>query len=46
MPRLSSNGRITIPVKVRSALGVRLGDRVNFVEIEKGEFVLVPAHNR
>jgi antitoxin PrlF len=43
MPKLTSRGRITIPVKVRSALGVRPGDQIKFVEIEKGQFVIVSA---
>ena len=42
MPKITSNGRITIPIKVRSALGLRVGDRVDFLEMEKGEFVIVP----
>jgi AbrB family looped-hinge helix DNA binding protein len=40
---VTSKGQITIPAKVRSALGLDAGDRVEFVEIEKGKFVLIPA---
>jgi AbrB family looped-hinge helix DNA binding protein len=40
MPKLTSRGRITIPIKVRSALGVRPGDAVEFFEIEKGQFAI------
>jgi len=40
---LTSKGQITIPVKVRSALGVEAGDRVEFVEVGKGEFNIVAA---
>ena len=43
MPKLTSGGRITIPSKVRSALGVRPGDRINFVEIEEGQFAITAA---
>jgi len=43
MPKLTSRGRVTIPIKVRSALGVRPGDRIEFVEIEKSKFIIVGA---
>jgi AbrB family looped-hinge helix DNA binding protein len=35
---VSSKGQITIPAKVRQALQVEAGDRVEFVEIEPGRF--------
>jgi AbrB family looped-hinge helix DNA binding protein len=34
---------ITIPSKVRSALGVLPGDRIEFIETEKGQFAIVAA---
>ena len=40
---LTSKGQITIPAPVRTALGLDAGDRVEFVEIEKGRFAIVPA---
>ena len=40
---VTSKGQITIPVQVRSALGVDAGDRIEFVEIEKGQFAIVAA---
>lgn len=40
---LSSKGQITIPLPVRQKLGVTTGDRVEFVELKDGNFVLVPA---
>lgn len=40
---VTSKGQITIPNKVRSALGLEPGDRVEFVETGKGEFSFVPA---
>jgi antitoxin PrlF len=40
---LTSKGQITIPVQVRTALGVDAGDRIEFVEIEKGQFAIVAA---
>ncbi len=35
---LTSKGQITIPVQVRTALGLETGDRVEFVEMEDGKF--------
>jgi antitoxin PrlF len=35
---VSSKGQITIPAQVRASLGLQPGDRVEFVEIEAGQF--------
>jgi antitoxin PrlF len=40
---LTSKGQITIPSRVRNALGLEAGDRVEFVEQGKGEFAIVAA---
>ena len=40
---LTSKGQITIPSRVRAALGLEQGDRVEFIEQGKGQFVIVPA---
>ena len=40
---LSSKGRITIPLVLRQKLGVTTGDRVEFVELDNGQFALVAA---
>jgi len=40
---VTTKGQITIPIKVRTALGLDAGDRVEFVETEPGQFVLVAA---
>jgi len=40
---ITSKGQITIPVRVRTAMGLDSGDRIEFVEVEKGEFVIVAA---
>lgn len=40
---ITSKGQITIPAIVRTALGVQVGDRVEFVEVEPGRFELVAA---
>jgi AbrB family looped-hinge helix DNA binding protein len=36
------NGRITLPFHVRKELGLKTGDSVDFVEVEKGRFAIVP----
>ena len=40
---ITSKGQVTIPVRVREALGLDSGDRIEFVEIEKGQFAIVAA---
>ena len=40
---MTSKGQITIPAKVRDALGVEAGDRVEFVQVKPGHFELVAA---
>jgi antitoxin PrlF len=40
---VTSKGQITIPVQVRSELGISAGDKVEFVELGKGQFAIVPA---
>jgi antitoxin PrlF len=40
---VTSKGQVTIPAKVRAALGVETGDRIEFVEIERGQFAVVAA---
>lgn len=40
---ITSKGQITIPVLVRTALGVNVGDRVEFIQTEPGHFELVAA---
>ena len=40
---LTSKGQITIPSAVRSALGLRTGDRIEFVELAQGQFSIIPA---
>ncbi len=41
---VTSKGQITIPVKVRNSLGLHTGDRVQFVETDKGKFVMTAAN--
>lgn len=40
---LTSKGQVTIPIVVRTALGVDTGDRVEFVQVEAGRFELIAA---
>jgi len=41
---VTSKGQITIPASVRQALSVRAGDRINFVQLERGQFLLLAAN--
>ena len=36
------NGRITLPTDIRKQLGLKTGDNIEFVEIEKGRFEICP----
>jgi AbrB family looped-hinge helix DNA binding protein len=40
---LSSKGQVTIPISVRTALGIGTGDRIEFVEGENGQFTVMAA---
>jgi antitoxin PrlF len=40
---VTSKGQITIPKVVRDGLGIATGDRVEFVEVEKGVYTVVAA---
>lgn len=40
---LTSKGQITIPAKVRQALGVQAGDRVEFVQVGPGRYEFIAA---
>jgi AbrB family looped-hinge helix DNA binding protein len=40
---ITSKGQITIPAQVREALGLGAGDRVEFVEVAKGQFAIIAA---
>lgn len=40
---ITSKGQMTIPAQVRSKLGVDAGDRIEFVEVEEGQFAIVAA---
>ena len=38
---MTSKGQITIPVKVREAMGLKAGTRVEFIPGERGEYRMV-----
>ena len=39
---ISSKGQITVPLEIRDRLGLRQGDRVEFI-VERGQTILRPA---
>jgi len=41
---ISSKGQITIPADVLKALMVDAGDRVEFVQIERGQYLFIAAN--
>ena len=41
---ITTKGQITIPASVRQSLAVDTGDRVEFVEIEPGQFLFMAAN--
>lgn len=41
---ITTKGQITIPADVRNALSVGTGDRVEFVQIEPGQYLFVAAN--
>ncbi len=38
---VTSKGQITIPKNVRHALKLEMGDQIDFVEVERGKFLLM-----
>ncbi len=40
--KITSNGAVTLPARIRKALGLKIGDFVN-AELKKGQVVLRPA---
>ena len=39
---VTSKGQITIPIEVRKALGLKPGVRIDFYEVEDGEYAFRP----
>jgi AbrB family looped-hinge helix DNA binding protein len=39
---MTSKGQITIPIELRKAMGLNAGDKIDFVEFEKGKFRMLP----
>lgn len=40
---VTRKGQITIPATVRRSLQVEVGDAIQFLEIEPGQYLLIPA---
>jgi len=41
---ITSKGQITIPANVRQSLNVDAGDRVEFVQLEPGQYLFIAAN--
>ena len=39
---VSSNGQVTLPTEVLIALGLKPGDRINFIKMENGNYAVLP----
>ncbi len=39
---LTSKGQITVPIEVREELGLKTGDRIEFLKTEDGRFFIQP----
>jgi antitoxin PrlF len=42
---LTSKGQVTIPAQIRASLGLGAGDRIEFVELERGKFAIMPSNH-
>lgn len=40
---MTSKGQVTIPAEIRQRMGLGTGDRIEFVELDGGEFAIRPA---
>ncbi|MHB8370732.1 MAG: AbrB/MazE/SpoVT family DNA-binding domain-containing protein [Leptospirales bacterium] len=40
---MTSKGQITIPLEIRSKLGLDKGDKVDFVDLGNNQFAIMPA---
>ena len=40
---MTSKGQITIPLEIRSKLGLDKGDKVDFVDLGNNQFAIIPA---
>ena len=45
LARVSINGQITVPIDIRNLLGLKAGDKVLFVENDRGDVILTNASN-
>ncbi|MBQ3653222.1 MAG: AbrB/MazE/SpoVT family DNA-binding domain-containing protein [Synergistaceae bacterium] len=41
MAKIYDDGKITLPVEIRRLLGLKLGDKVTFLQNQNGEVVLI-----
>jgi antitoxin PrlF len=43
---ITAKGQITIPIEIREALGLDVGDRIAFEEIAPGKYSFVPVQRK
>jgi antitoxin PrlF len=43
MSTITSKGQTTIPINIRNYLNLQAGDKLEFIMLEKGKVMLVPA---
>lgn len=41
---LTSKGQLTLPARIREAMGLKSGDKLHFEPAEGGKFVVTPVH--
>lgn len=41
--KMTTKGRITIPIEIRKILGLKAGSRLEFIDNGKGQYVIVSA---
>lgn len=46
LAKISANGQITLPVEIRRSLGLRLGDKVLFLQNQNGDIILTNASSQ
>ena len=40
---LTTKGQITIPIAIRASLGLETGSRIEFIQADNGQYLMMPA---